>query len=467
MADGYESLTRVYAPHTESDIREMLDAVGVESLEDLLRVPDAIALAAPLAVPPGLPELELQRTMAAYAARNEALGYVSFLGAGAYRHYVPPVVPAIAMRGEFLTAYTPYQAEVSQGYLQAIYEWQSYVCLLTGLDLANASVYDGATALAEGAIMAVNATGRRAILVSAAVHPNYRGVLRTYARGLDLDVEELPLGGDGRTDFASLEARLADKRFAALVVQNPNFFGAVDVPGDDVRRIVEASGTVTIGVVAEAMSLGALVPPAGWGAHIAVGEGQSFGVAMAYGGPYVGFIAANKEHMRRIPGRLVGRSVDVAGKPAYTLTLQAREQHIRREKATSNICTNQAHCALCATIYLAAVGASGLRRCATLNVERIHALSEKVVAVPGFSRRFEGPVFNEAAIRVPAAASAAQVLAKLRERKILGGVDLGRWYPQLTDCILMSATELTTDAEIEALASALRAIVEELDLVRA
>jgi glycine dehydrogenase subunit 1 len=439
----------MYAPHTQTDIREMLDAVGVDSLEELLRVPDAVALKEPLAIPPGLPELELQRTMLGYAGRNGAIDYVSFLGAGAYRHYVPPVVPAIAMRGEFLTAYTPYQAEVSQGYLQAIYEWQSYVCLLTGLDLANASVYDGA------------------ILVSAAVHPNYRGVLRTYARGLDLDVEELPISVDGRTDFASLEARLADKRFAALVVQNPNFLGSVDVPDDDVRHAVEASGTVLIGVVAEAMSLGALVAPGTWGAHIAVGEGQSFGVAMAYGGPHVGFIAASKEHMRRIPGRLVGRTVDVHGKPAYTLTLQAREQHIRREKATSNICTNQAHCALCATVYLAAVGATGLRRCATLNVERAHALAERVTSVAGFERRFEAPVFNELAIRVPSRTTAAAVLVKLRERKILGGLDLGRWYPQLADCMLVTATELTTDAEIEQLAGALGAAVKELDVVRA
>ncbi len=438
----------MYTPHTPSDIREMLDAVGVASLEDLVRAPDAVALKKPLAVPPGLPELELQRTMTAYADRNQALKYTSFLGAGAYRHYVPPVVPAIAMRGEFLTAYTPYQAEVSQGYLQAIYEWQSYICLLTGMDLANASVYDGATALAEAAIMAVNATGRRAILVSAAVHPNYRAVLRTYARGLELDVEELPVAANGTTDFAAIEARLAEKRFAAFVIQNPNFF-------------------VAIGVTAEAMALGALATPASWGAHIAVGEGQSFGVAVAYGGPHVGFIAANKEHMRRIPGRLVGRSVDVHGKPAYTLTLQAREQHIRREKATSNICTNQAHCALCATIYLAAVGAEGLKRCATLNVERTHALSEAVTKVAGFTRRFDSPVFNEVAIRVPQGATAATVLAALQKHEILGGIDLGRFYPEYADTILMNATELTTDADIAKLASALATLVKEHALVRA
>jgi glycine dehydrogenase subunit 1 len=457
----------MYTPHTAADIREMLDVVGVASLDDLVRVPDSVALRTPLEVPPGLPEIELQQTISAYANRNDAVRYTSFLGAGSYRHYVPPVVPAIAMRGEFLTAYTPYQAEVSQGYLQAIYEWQSYICLLTGMDLANASVYDGATALAEGAIMAVNATGRRAILVSAAVHPNYRAVLRTYARGLELDVEELPVAAGGTTDLASLEARLADKRFAAFVVQNPNFFGAIDTPPEAARQAIEASGTVAIGVTAEAMALGALATPASWGAHIAVGEGQSFGVAMAYGGPYVGFIAANKEHMRRIPGRLVGRSLDVHGKSAYTLTLQAREQHIRREKATSNICTNQAHCALCATVYLAAVGAEGLRRCATLNVERAHALAEAVTAVPGFTRRFSAPVFNEVAIRVPLGSSAATILDALQSREILGGVNLGRWYGDLADTILMNATELTTNADIAKLSGALAAIVKEHNLVRA
>jgi glycine dehydrogenase subunit 1 len=458
----------MYTPHTQSDISEMLDAVGVASLEELVRVPDALALGEPLAVPPGLPELELLRVMTAYSERNQALEDISFLGAGSYRHYIPPVVPAIVMRGEFLTAYTPYQAEVSQGYLQAIYEWQTYMCLLTGLDIANASVYDGATALAEGAIMALNATGRRAILISEAVHPNYRAVLKTYMRGMDVTIEELPYSpGNGATDFSALAQRLAEKRFAAVAVQSPNFFGAIDVPPDAARRAIEAAGTVLIGVVAEAMSLGVLRTPASWGAQIAVGEAQSFGVPVAYGGPYVGFIAATKEHMRRIPGRLAGKSLDVRGKPAYTLTLQAREQHIRREKATSNICTNQAHCALCATVYLAAVGATGLRQCATLNVERVRTLAEKVSGVAGFTRRFTSATFNEVAIRVPEGTSATVVLEALRERKILGGVDLGRWYPELKDTILMAATELTTDAQIDALAGALCEIAKEHTLVRA
>jgi glycine dehydrogenase subunit 1 len=430
----------------------MLKVIGADSLDDLVAVPDAVALRGPVSVAPARAESEIAATFNALAARTPGSAYISFLGAGAYRHYTPPIVAALAMRGEFLTAYTPYQAEVSQGYLQAIYEWQTYIALLTGLDVANASVYDGATALAEGAIMAVNATGRKALLVSAAVHPNYRTVLRTYAEGLELDIEELDYTPDGTTDFANLATRLADQRYAAVVVQSPNFFGAVDTPAA-VKDAVKATGTLVIGVIAEALSLAALAPPARWGADIAVGEGQSFGVAMAYGGPHVGFIATTTEHLRRIPGRLVGRTVDKAGAAAYTLTLQAREQHIRREKATSNICTNQAHCALCATIYLAAMGQTGLRDCAAHNLARARELHAKVTAVPGIRARFAGPTFNEFVVQLPG--RAGDMLARLRERHILGGLDLGRFYPELADCILMTATEVTTSAEIEALVSGL------------
>jgi glycine dehydrogenase subunit 1 len=431
----------------------MLEVIGAESLDELVAVPSAVALRGPVSVAPARSESEIAATFAGLAARTPGSGYTSFLGAGAYRHYTPPIVGALAMRGEFLTAYTPYQAEVSQGYLQAIYEWQTYIALLTGLDVANASVYDGATALAEGAIMAVNATGRKALLVSAAVHPNYRAVLRTYAEGLELDIDEVAYGADGTTDFENIEALLADQRYAAIVVQSPNFFGAIDAPAAAVTAAVKATGTLVIGVVAEALSLAALTPPAKWGADIAVGEGQSFGVAIAYGGPHVGFIATTTQHLRRIPGRLVGKTVDKHGNPAYTLTLQAREQHIRREKATSNICTNQAHCALCATIYLAAMGRTGLRDCAAHNLARARELQAKVTAVPGVLARFAAPTFNEFVVRVPGRASA--VLAALNDRRILGGLDLGRFYPELADCILMTATELTTTLEIDALAGAL------------
>jgi glycine dehydrogenase subunit 1 len=445
----------VYAPHTESDIREMLAAVGAASLDELVAVPAEIGLKRPLELPAAQPETRLVRTLEGYAARNEATTFRSFLGGGAYRHYCPPAVMTLAMRGEFVTSYTPYQAEFSQGYLQAIYEWQTYVALLTGLDVANASVYDGATALAEGVIMALNATGRRAVLVSRAIHPNYRSVLATYCRGLDVEIDELPVAADGTTDLTTLEARLAEGRYAALALQSPNFFGCIDVPGTSAREAIAKSGTIPIGVVAEALALAALAPPASWGAQIAVGEAQSFGVPVEYGGPYVGFMATTKEHLRRIPGRLAGRTVDIEGKTAYVLTLQAREQHIRREKATSNICTNQAHCALIATIYLAALGASGLRTCAALNVARTHELAKRVTQVAGYTRAFAAPVFNEIAIRVPAGQKARDVLAALEARRVLGGLDLGRWYPELDDCILMCATELTSEADIEALAAEL------------
>jgi glycine cleavage system P protein (glycine dehydrogenase) subunit 1 len=434
----------------------MLRTIGVASLDDLVRVPDAVALREPVEVTPQLSEIEIADRFRSFAERTTATAYTSFLGAGAYRHYVPPVVGALAMRGEFLTSYTPYQAEVSQGYLQAIYEWQTYITLLTGLDVANASVYDGATALAEAVIMAVNATGRKGVLVSSAVHPNYRAVLRTYAEGLDLVVDELPYGADGRTDLSSLEGALADQRYAAVVVQSPNFFGAVDALPTGVAAKIKATKTVVIGVVAEAMSLAALATPASWGADICAGEAQSFGVAMAYGGPHVGFIAATTEHLRRIPGRLAGKSVDSEGKTAYVLTLQAREQHIRREKATSNICTNQAHCALCATIYLAAMGKTGLRDCAALNVSRANQLRRRVTAVNGFEAKFSAPAFNEFVVRVPG--RAADVLTSLEEKQILGGVDLGRFYPELDDCILMTATELTTSTDVDRLVTALSEI---------
>ena len=449
----------MYTPHTDRDIEEMLRVVGVDSLDELVRVPDAVAVRAPLDVVPSLSEIEIAERFASFADRTAAGDYVSFLGAGAYRHYVPPVVGAIAMRGEFLTSYTPYQAEVSQGYLQAIYEWQTYIALLTGLSVANASVYDGATAAAEAAIMAINATGRKAVLVSRAMHPNYRAVLRTYAEGLDVAIDELPYAADGTTDASQLETLLADKRYAAVIVQSPNFFGVIDALAPGAVAAIKATKTLLIGVTAEAISLAALATPASWGVDIAVGEGQSFGNAIAYGGPHVGFIATTDEQLRRIPGRLVGRTVDKDGRTAFVLTLQAREQHIRREKATSNICTNQAHCALVATIYLAALGKTGLRDVAAHNIARTLDLRDAVSGIGGFASRFDGPVFNEFVLRVPG--RAADVLAALLDRGIVGGVDLGRFYPELADSILMTATELTTAAEIARLAGALTEIAHD------
>jgi glycine dehydrogenase subunit 1 len=447
----------MYAPHTQADINEMLAAVGVDSLDELLRVPDAIALKSKLEVVPALPEYLIGRRFEQFAEKNGGVNYRSFLGAGAYRHYAPPAIAALAMRGEYLTAYTPYQAEVSQGYLQAIYEWQTYICLLTGMELANASVYDGATALAEAAIMALGATGRKKLLVSRAIHPNYRAVLRTYCEGLDVTLDEIPFDAELTTDYSALESALASNEYAAVAIASPNFFGNVESPTRDALEAIKHSGTVPIAVVAEALSLAALEPPAKWGAQIVAGEAQSFGVAQAYGGPYAGFIASTAEHMRRIPGRLVGKSVDNAGRTAYVLTLQAREQHIRRERATSNICTNQAHCALIATIYLALMGKTGLRNAAALNLGRSRELASAVANVAGLTLKSSAPFFNE--FVVDTGRPAGEVLAALRERRILGGVDLGRFYPELKSCILMTATELTTSGDINALATALEEIM--------
>ncbi|HET9029354.1 MAG TPA: aminomethyl-transferring glycine dehydrogenase subunit GcvPA [Candidatus Aquilonibacter sp.] len=447
----------MYTPHTDEDIRAMLDAVGVGSLEELLKVPDAVALKAPLDIVPALPEYQIARRFEHFAKKNTGVDYISFLGAGSYRHYAPPAIGTLAMRGEFLTAYTPYQAEVSQGYLQAIYEWQSYICLLTGMDIANASVYDGATALAEGAIMALNANGRKKMLVSRAIDPNYRAVLKTYCDGLEVEIDELPVNADGTTDLDSLKDAVASKTYAAVAIASPNFFGNIDTLDASSAAAVKESGTVPIAVVSEAIALGVLATPASWGAEIVVGEAQSFGVAMAYGGPYVGFIASTSEHMRRIPGRLVGKTVDKENRTAYVLTLQAREQHIRRERATSNICTNQAHCALIATIYLALMGKTGLHDVGALNLQRSRELATAVSSLDGADLKFTAPFFNEIVVDVHQPAS--EVLAKLQERNILGGVDLGRWYPELSTCILMNATELTTSGEIEALTTALGEIV--------
>ena len=444
----------MYTPHTDADIAAMLKAIGVGSLEELLKVPDAVALKADLDVVPALPEYQIARRFEHFASKNAA-DYVTFLGGGAYRHYAPPAIATLAMRGEFLTAYTPYQAEVSQGYLQAIYEWQSYICMLTGMTIANASVYDGATALAEGAIMALNANGRKKILVSSAIDPNYRAVLKTYCDGLDVAIDEIGYRADGTTDLEALAAAAASKEYAAVAIQSPNFFGCIDTLDEASIKAVRDSGTVPIAVVSEALSLAALQPPAAWGAEIVVGEAQSFGVALAYGGPYVGFIAATDEHMRRIPGRLVGKSLDKQGRTAYVLTLQAREQHIRRERATSNICTNQAHCALIATMYLALMGKTGLRDAASLNLQRSRELATAVSSLDGVDLKFNAPFFNEIVVDVHA--DARGVLDELKKQNILGGIALGRFYPELSTCILMNATELTTSGDIAALRTALGA----------
>jgi glycine dehydrogenase subunit 1 len=437
----------MYTPHTPDEIRAMLEVIGAPSLEALSDPPKGLKIKSALDVAPALVESEAYAHVRAMADDNAHARSISFLGAGAYRHYQPPAVPWFAFRSEFLTAYTPYQAEASQGSLQAIFEWQSYICLLTGMDVSNASVYDGATALVEGVIMAVHATERKRVAVSRAVHPLYRRVLATYCEGMEIEIVELPVRADGLTDFSG-----AATGVAAVIVQSPNFFGCIDdVAGG--AALAHASGALLVQVVAEALSLAVLKTPRELGADIAVGDAQSFGLPVGYGGPYVGFVAAAKEHVRRMPGRLVGETHDVDGRRAYVLTLQGREQHIRRELASSNICTNQALCALIATVYLATVGSKGLRAIAGVNLKNARDAAAAIARVPGFGLASDAAYFNEFVVRTPV--PAAELVQALERRGILAGLPLSRFYPDMLSELLVCATELTTPADIAALTAAL------------
>lgn len=437
----------MHAPHTDRDVKAMLDVIGAKSLEELSAPPAGLEITAPFDVDPALPEAEAFAHIRNLAEANMGSRMVSFLGAGAYRHYQPPAVPYLATRSEFITAYTPYQAEASQGSLQAIFEWQTYVCLLTGLDVSNASVYDGSTALAEGVIMACQATGRKRVVASPALHPGYRAVLNTYAAGIGVEVVVAAVRADGTTDYAGS----ADGA-AALIVQSPNFFGCIeDVAA--AAKVAKAAGALTIQVIAEAMSLGALKTPGESGAEIAVGEAQSFGLPVGFGGPYVGFVATTKEHVRRLPGRLVGETHDVDGRKAFVLTLQGREQHIRRELASSNICTNQALCALFATIYLATVGAHGLRSIAAANMARARELRSAVLKIPGFRESFGAPFFNEFAVESPLYGD--ELVRRMARRGFLAGVALAHWFGDMPNAVLLCATELTSKDDVARFAEAL------------
>jgi glycine dehydrogenase subunit 1 len=441
-----------YLPKSDSERRQMLDACGAASAEDLFaHLPDAVRLRRPLDLAPGISEYEIADYFRARADEN-ANGYASFLGAGVYRHYRPVLVDAIASRGEFLTSYTPYQAEISQGTLTAIFEFQTMICQLTGMDVANASMYDGSTAVPEAAMMAARITGRRRVLAARTVHPEYREVLRTYARHQGMPVEEFGYARDsGAVDLDDLARRLDDET-AAVIVQSPNFFGVIDDVGA-AAEIAHARGALLVMVFTEAVSLGILAPPAG--ADIVAGELQSFSIAPSYGGPYAGIVATRDQFVRQMPGRLVGQSVDTRGNRAFCLTLSTREQHIRREKATSNICTNQALIALMATVFMTVYGKLGLRELALQNVAKARYLAGKLETV------FTGKCFNEFVVRVGNPESVNHALLK---KKIVGGLPLGRFYPELADSMLVCATEMARRADMDALAAALLppAAVEEL-----
>ena len=440
-----------YHPHTPDDVRAMLETIGVKSLAELhASIPEPLRLGRPLDLPPALDEIALFAEMRRLAARNETR-HPPFAGAGAYPHHVPPVVDQLLLRGELFTAYTPYQPEISQGTLQALFEWQSFVCLLTGLEVANASMYDGASATAEAALLAARVTGRRKVVVSAALHPEYRKVLASYLRSTSQAVVTVSFGADGRTDLDAL-ARAVDGDTACVLMGYPSFLGVVDAL-PEAAELARKAGALTIAVTAEAVALGLLAPPGKLGADVAVGTFQSFGNPLSFGGPAPGFFAAREAFLRQLPGRIAGATVDKHDRRGFVLTLSTREQHIRREKATSNICTNAGLCALAATIHLSLLGRRGLAQLASVNHSRLQLLRD-AMGRAGASPVFSGPVFNEQAFQV---GDAEAVVARLARRGIVAGAPLARWYPEAPwskGALLCVATELHTPELIELFARA-------------
>ncbi len=431
-----------YLPKSESERRAMLDVCGVSSPEELFaHLPEAVRLNRPLNLAPGISEYEIVQYFRDRAAEC-ATGYASFLGAGVYNHFRPVLVDTVVSRGEFLTSYTPYQAEIAQGTLTAIFEFQTMICQLTGMDVANASMYDGSTAVPEAAMMAARSTGRRRVLVARSVHPEYREVLATYARNQGMPVVEFGyVAESGNLDLEDLERRM-DPLTCAVIIQTPNFFGIVEQV-KAAAEIAHRQGALLIVVFTEAVSLGLLEPPAD--VDIVAGELQSFAISPSYGGPYAGIIATREKYLRQMPGRLVGETTDSRGARAFCLTLSTREQHIRREKATSNICTNQALIALMATVFMTVYGKQGLRELAEQNLAKAHYLASKL------KPRFSGKFFNEFVVRTEGK-SPEEINKALLRKKIIGGLPLGRFYPELADCTLLCATEMTKRADMDALA---------------
>ena len=445
-----------YVLNTPDDQRAMLQAIGVSSIEDLFaNIPAELRLHRPLNVPPALSEIDLTRHLQRLAARNKpADDAVCFLGGGSYDHFIPAVVDTVAGRSEFYTAYTPYQAEASQGSLQAFFEFQTLICQLTGLDVANASLYEGGSAVAEAVIMAINVTERKGdVVVPDTVHPEYRQVLATYLANLGAKLVTLPCPG-GYLEPAALKKVLNDQT-AAVVLQHPNFFGHLE-EACEITRITHEAGALAVASF-DPIGVGVLKRPGDYGADIAIAEGQCLGTPMGYGGPYLGVMACRSEYVRKIPGRLVGETTDRNGKRCWVLTLQTREQHIRRDKATSNICTNQGLFALRATVYLTALGPQGLKETAELCLQKAHYAADVLAQVPGVSKRFDRPFFKEFALKVPG--DVPGLLKRLQSAGYFAGLHAGRWYPGLNDTIALAVTEKRTRAEIDGLAGALRTAI--------
>lgn len=432
----------MFIPHTPQDQKEMLETMGISSLEELLEQIPAQLRSADFNLPAALSEQELTAYMHELAAQNKPL--TNFIGAGCYEHFIPAAVPALSSRGEFLTAYTPYQAEASQGTLQTIYEFQSCVCALLNMDVATASHYDGATALAEAVLAAHRVTGRSEIIVSSLLHPHYKEVLKTYTKHSGVTLVEAKPTESGTLDVEVLKAQVSDKT-ACVVLATPNFLGYIE-QADDIAKLAHDAGALLVAVV-NPISLGVIKTPGDFGADFAVCEGQPLGNPMSFGGPGLGILTAKKAYMRQLPGRMVGIAKDKNGRRAFVLTLQAREQHIRREKAASNICSNEAICALNAVIYLTLLGPKGLQEVAELNLERAHQLAEKINQVNGFKVLKSAPFFNE--FVVICNRPAGEVIQKMAEKGIGAGYDLGTLCETMKNCLLVCATEMRTAQNIE------------------
>ena len=448
-----------FVPHTSSQVQDMLRRLGAGAIDELYdEIPDRLLRAEPPGISPGLDEAGVGRIANQRARRNELL--LCFAGGGAYEHHIPAAIWDIASRGEFYSNYTPYQAEAAQGSLQLTYEYQTMIAGLTGMDVANASLYDGATAFAEACLMAVRCnkqSGSRRIAVARSLHPAWRAVAGTLLRGQGIELVEVPMDSSGRADFGAVD-HAAGGGFAALAVALPNYLGGLpDIKAWRARADQERA-LLVVGV--NPMSLGLLRPPGEWGADIVCGEGQPLGIPMSGGGPYLGLLACKARHLRQIPGRLAGRTVDAAGDPAYVLTLQAREQHIRRSRATSNICTNQGLMVTAATLYMALLGGEGLRRVAAACHARASELVAALTAVRGVQRAFDVPFFHEDVLILDR--PVAPVLAALAENGILGGIDISAQYPELGNALLVCATEMRTREDISRYASALRQIMEQI-----
>lgn len=437
-----------YIPNTNADKAEMLAALGIQSVDELFGyIPEDVRLDREPDLPGPLSELELMAHMKRLAGENASTGqYACFLGAGVYDHYIPSLVSHVLSRQEFYTSYTPYQPEISQGMLQAIFEYQTMICEITGMDVTNASMYDGATAVAEAAFIAVNSTKRNEVLVSQSVHPEYRKVLATYARFRGVKVREIGLK-DGVTAMEELEDMLTGDT-AAVIVQSPNFFGLIE-DMKEIPELAHRAGALAIACV-DPISLGMLKPPGEYGFDIAVGDGQALGNPMSYGGPHLGFLAVVKDLMRKMPGRIVGQTNDQEGRRGFVLTLQAREQHIRREKAVSNICSNHALNALAAAVYLTVLGKEGLREVAAQCMQKAHYACDRLVATGRFERAFSGPYFKEFVLK--SSEPVKEINKRLLENKIIGGLDLGALYPDMNNCWLTAVTEKRTGREIDKMA---------------